>query len=267
MNKHRTVSILGCGWFGYPLAKELISAGYAVKGSTTSPGKMTKLQSEGIDAYLIDLDAEEIGFGNFLDSDILIIGIPPGMRSGKGDRYAEKIGRVAMQSRATAIKQVIFISSTSVFSDMNHVIEESEVPAPETASGLAILSAEKLLLDCSWFETTIVRFAGLIGPERDPGRFFAGKTDIANGRAPVNLIHQDDCIGIVMSIIQQEAFRNIFHGVLPEHPTRNEFYTAAASRSGHILPHFKDELLGWKIINSKKVPELLKYTFKKKLMT
>lgn len=30
-----TVSILGCGWLGLPLAEQLLAEGYSVKGSTT----------------------------------------------------------------------------------------------------------------------------------------------------------------------------------------------------------------------------------------
>ena len=49
MNKN--ISIIGCGWLGFPLAKHLIRLGYHIKGSTTSKDKLTKLESEGIEAF------------------------------------------------------------------------------------------------------------------------------------------------------------------------------------------------------------------------
>jgi 3-hydroxyisobutyrate dehydrogenase-like beta-hydroxyacid dehydrogenase len=34
--KNESISILGCGWLGLPLAGELVREGYAVKGSTNA---------------------------------------------------------------------------------------------------------------------------------------------------------------------------------------------------------------------------------------
>mgnify|MGYP003615968040 CR=1 FL=1 len=38
------ISILGCGWLGFPLAQKLIETGYEVKGSTTSESKLEALK-------------------------------------------------------------------------------------------------------------------------------------------------------------------------------------------------------------------------------
>ena len=77
------VSILGCGWLGFPLAKKLIEIGFEVKGSTTSENKLAVLKSNKIAPYLLELSETKIGesITDFLhDSDILIIDIPPGLR-------------------------------------------------------------------------------------------------------------------------------------------------------------------------------------------
>jgi 3-hydroxyisobutyrate dehydrogenase-like beta-hydroxyacid dehydrogenase len=34
--ENKSISILGCGWLGVPLAKHLIQKGFSVKGSVTS---------------------------------------------------------------------------------------------------------------------------------------------------------------------------------------------------------------------------------------
>lgn len=265
MIKQQVISILGCGWFGHPLAKELVAAGYTIKGSTTSPEKLAILESDGIEAHLLDLSDSSLPAGSFFDSEILIVGVPPRMRTEKEDNYTEKISRLAELLKGSNVKQLIFISSTSVFSDTNGVVDENTPPAPESASSAAILSAERLLLSCSWFKTTIVRFAGLIGPNREPGRFFAGKTGIPNGKAAANLIHLDDCLGIVKTILDKEAFGNVFHAVAPQHPSKASFYTHAAIKAGLAVPEFRDELISWKIVESVNVPLLLNYTFKRKI--
>lgn len=261
MTKLYTVSVLGCGWFGYPLAKKLADLGHQVKGSTTTAGKLADLHSARIEPYLFSLDQDEDA-GDFFDSEILVLGVPPKLRSGSGDDYEGKIRRLAERLKGSPVKHVLFISSTSVFSDSGTVLYEHDLPSPETASGRAILAAELCLQDCASFTTTIIRFAGLIGPGRDPGRFFAGKTDIPNGRAPVNLIHLDDCLGITLTILQRQAFGHVFHAVTPQHPQKQSFYSKAALASAYTAPKFHDELLSWKIIESVNVPNLLDYYFR-----
>ena len=257
------ISILGCGWFGFALAKQLITLGYHVKGSTSTADKLTALSAEGIDAYLIKLSEQtESMDAAFFDSEVLVIAIPPRMRSGLETNYLDKIETTLGMVRKSAVKQVIFISSTSVFGDGNTIVDETSIPQPETDSGKAILSVEKLLQSTPGVTTTVLRFAGLVGPGRHPGRFFGGKTGIPNGQAPVNLIHQDDCVGITCRIIENEAYGLIYHGVTPDHPSRQEFYTQASVEAGYAAPVFIDELKEWKMVKSKHVPLYLNYTFK-----
>jgi hypothetical protein len=50
----------------------------------------------------------------------------------------------------------------------------------------------------SRFKTTVLRFGGLIGEDRNPFKFIAGRENMDNPDAPINLIHQADCIGIIL---------------------------------------------------------------------
>jgi nucleoside-diphosphate-sugar epimerase len=61
----------------------------------------------------------------------------------------------------------------------------------------------------SRFKTTILRFGGLIGEDRNPIRFLAGRENLENPDAPINLIHQTDCIGIILRIIEKILGRNL----------------------------------------------------------
>ena len=51
----KQISILGCGWLGFPLAKSLLQKGYMVSGSTTSVEKISVLENAGITPFLIEL--------------------------------------------------------------------------------------------------------------------------------------------------------------------------------------------------------------------
>ncbi|UWX55255.1 NAD(P)-binding domain-containing protein [Maribacter litopenaei] len=77
MNK--VIGVLGCGWLGLHLAKNLLEQGFTVKGTTTSKDKMDSLTHLGIDSYLIQISESEIkgNLAAFLDGiDFLIINIP-----------------------------------------------------------------------------------------------------------------------------------------------------------------------------------------------
>lgn len=282
MTKKTTISILGCGWFGLPLAIKFLKRGYRVKGSTTSQEKLAALSAAGIEPYLVILSTENragmaavpVGIESYLidvaekklttqffNSDVLIIGIPPRIRSGQETNYQDKIGQIAEHIKNSSLKHVIYISSTSVFGDENSTVDESSVAVPTTESGKAILKAEQTLQALPGITSTILRFAGLVGPGRAPGRFFGGKSEVPNGQAPVNLVHLDDCLGICAAIIEKEAYGRIFHGVSPDHPRRQEYYMEASRRSGHIVPTFVDELTTWKVVKSKNVPLYLNYAF------
>ena len=257
------ISILGCGWYGLELAKELLKNGYTVKGSTTTPDKLESFQQAGILPYLINFTEEKDNVDyEFFDCDLLIISIPPKRNTAEQHTFLSKIQKVSKAAVNGNIPNIIFISATSVYGDYNQEVNEHTVPNPETGSGKAILAAEQNLTTNVNFSTTILRFGGLIGPGRDPGRFFAGKSAIPNGKAPVNLIHLSDCIGLTLRIIEKQAFGYIFNACATDHPTRSIFYTAAAARSGLEIPQFKDELLNWKSVHSIYIAEKLNYEFK-----
>jgi nucleoside-diphosphate-sugar epimerase len=262
------ISILGCGWYGLALGKKLAASGYTVKGSTTSPEKCILIAEVSIIPYIVSFQETEENFDpGFFDSKTLIICIPPKRSTAEQHTFVAKIKRIANAAANSRIANVIFVSSTSVYGDLNAEVDENSYPIPDTDSGKAILAAESLLKGYSDFSTTIIRFGGLIGPNRNPGRFFAGKSDIPNGQAPVNLIHLSDCIGITLKILERSAFGNTFNACSPDHPSRAVFYKLAAKSSGLETPEFKDELLNWKQVNSFMLNEKLDYDFEVKLNT
>lgn len=257
------ISILGCGWYGKAFAVDLIKKGITVKGSTTSAEKIALLEAEGIRPYLINLSPENKVIEDiFFACDVLWISIPPKARAGKGMEYIKQISELVSLINNRGIKQVVLISSTAVYGDDNVVVTELDEPNANSEAGKIMLEAENILKRETSFTTTVIRFAGLIGPGRDPGRFFSGKTNIPNGNAPVNLIDLKDCLGISWAIIEKQAFGGIFNAAAPQHPSRSEFYTQAAQRSGLEEPQFISEKNNWKVIESVNVPKLLQYSYK-----
>ena len=260
------ISILGCGWLGFPLAVYLIKRGYSIKGATTHPEKMKVLRERSIEPYLIRLDPEinKDYHLSFFDSDALVVNIPPGRkRTDVVDFHIIQMRSLIHALQNTAVRHVLFVSSTSVYADLNREVREEEAGNPVRESGEALLKVESLFTTNTDFTATIVRFAGLFGYDRNPGRFLSGKTLNHNGEAPVNLIHQDDGVSILSAIIDQERWGRIYNACADAHPSKKEFYAAAAQKLSIPPPVFAGkEKGGYKIINSDKLKEELDYTFK-----
>jgi nucleoside-diphosphate-sugar epimerase len=244
----KTVSILGCGWLGKSLAISLLDEGYIVKGSTTSEEKLDLLEVNNIEPFIIDITSFE-EFDDFLNSDILIIAIT--------SKDINSFENLISQIENSSIQKVIFISSTSVYGRRNKVMTEEDEVLKTPLSEI-----ENLFRENSFFETTILRFAGLFGDERHPSNWFRNGRKIPQPKGFVNMIHKEDCIEIIQEIIDQNCWNQTFNACSNHHPTRREFYTIAKLSSDFEVPEFEEnEVYEWKIISSKKVQKVLEYTF------
>ena len=159
------------------------------------------------------------------------------------------------------VKRVIFVSSTGVYADDRTEKNEPLVPKPSKPSGQALVAAEKIVRQTMnhWI---ILRLSGLSGPDREPGKWFSGKSNIPNGLNPVNMVHLDDCIEISLQIIDhQELDQEIFNICADTHPTKINFYTAQCRKLSLTPPQFIEEIGPHKIVRNTKIKEALNYTF------
>lgn len=265
MNNNIDISILGCGWLGFPLAKTLVSKGYCVKGSTTSPSKLASLDSLGISSYLVQFNSQavSIDLSKFLDSEVLVITVPPGRKNeAQNDNYRQMIDLLTRYLPKSKVKKVILVSSTSVYDDVNAEVNEDTSQLSNIASARLMVHAEQELMKLKNIQVVVLRLSGLIGPDRNPAKFFAGKTNIPNGLAPVNLIHQDDAVSAIIKLVETVNASGIYNASAPSHPSREEFYMLAAKRAGLEAPQFLSEKKKWKIINSTRLTTELTFKFR-----
>ncbi|WP_207430123.1 SDR family oxidoreductase [Sabulibacter ruber] len=259
----KTISVMGCGWLGLPLAEELVRLGYRVKGSTTTPGKLPLLQEKGIEPFLISFpeNRSESKLQEFLDAEVLLFNLPPSRSSTDTNSYEEVLQKV-LEAAPARLKNAVFVSSTSVYPDLNRdVTEEDAIPAAEASS--LLLRCEFLVQQTFPDASTIVRFGGLMGGNRKPGRFLAGKTDVPQPEAPVNMIHLTDAVQVITQILEQEKWGFVFNACAPNHPSRKEFYTKAAQLLELTPPQFQEQgELTFKRINSDFLRQELGFTFR-----
>ena len=151
-----SISILGCGWLGEPLARHLKKQGHPVKGSTTSEDKFERLIFAGITPYIIKLESIPFDISEFLDSEIVIVTIPP--------KNIEWFNNLINEIEKSLVKKVVLISSVSVYDNSKEIITEQSCLKPSS-----LVKIEEMFKTNSKFFTTVVRFGGLIGYNRKPG--------------------------------------------------------------------------------------------------
>ena len=258
----KTVSILGCGWLGEPLALSLKEAGFSVRGSVRKPEGLTALSEKGIESYLLDI-APEVNADRadeFFSSDVLFINFPPERRDDIETYHEEQIANLVGAIPNPQGKMLIFASSTSVYPNTNGVVREEDFLCPDKQSGKALRRAERFLMDHSEIDTTVIRFSGLIGYDRAPIKSIRRKKLVLNPDCPLNLIHRDDCIGIVRSVIDLDVRNTILNAACDEHPTRREYYSREARKYGIEPPLFEMESAPeYKIVSNEKLKKMLGY--------
>lgn len=259
------ISIIGLGWLGFPLAQELLRQGHTVCGTTTTPNKLPALQAAGINAHLLRLTPrpEPPAPRPWLDAEALIVCIPPKASQFGAAFYPQQIAHLAEAVSASAIKRVIHISSTSVYPELNRVMFEDDVLTVAQSAAPALLQAERIWRRVSSYQphATILRCGGLMGHDRLPGRYVAGKT-VDSGASPVNYIHRDDAIGLIVAVLEKRLL-GTHNLVAPQHPTREEVYRTSCARHGFALPTFvkPDAVIPFKIVDSKRVINSADYIF------
>jgi nucleoside-diphosphate-sugar epimerase len=230
------------------LAERLVTRGCRLKVSTTSRERLPMLAALPSEAFIVDIGKPLDDIDAFLQSDTLIVNITSKDIAG--------FERLVRRIEASVIREVLFVSSTSVYPNSCKVVSETvgEV-LPEHP--LAII--EDLFRQSRRFQTTVVRFAGLIGGGRHPGRFFRGGKTVKNPDANVNLIHRDDCINILDRIVANGVWGETFNACADSHPSKREFYSQAAKAP---LPDFEDsDDPGFKIVDNRKLKRVLGYEF------
>ncbi len=240
----KTVSIIGCGWLGLPLAESLLKKQYIVKGSTTTEQKITLLAKKKIRPYLLKLHGKNITCDDYsiFACDILYINLPPGRRRRSvQELYPEEIKILLNQAAKFKVGHIIFISSTSVYPQMSGEIDENTELNPLTESGKALKIAEEIVKDNN-ANYTILRFAGLFGLDRQPSNWFKGRTNIPGGDCPVNMVHLDDCITISQLIIAKpdKAINEVYNICADMHPVKKVFYERHSINMNVKVPEFLD---------------------------
>lgn len=248
---HQSVHLIGLGWLGLPLAKQLHLAGMKVSGTVTSNEKQQRLLGEGLDVDQFNLyhsfSSQYIDYktkikGRFYNAN-LVVNIPPGRKDFNLNKFVTNMLSLIDEAMDTGLKKLIFISTTSVYGEQKGIINNTSLLSPSSDSAKAHQQIEHHLYLNYPKRYKILRPAGLIGPNvdgsiRHPVFTLCQKLNVTNGNDPVNLIHQADVIQAISALIVKEPNGAAFNLAALEHPSREDYYTWCAQKLKLKQPTF-----------------------------
>lgn len=244
-----SVTIIGCGWLGLALGKQLVEKGYSVNGSVRKSIGFKALEEVGIKPFALDL-AENFDIPTPISKQVemLVITIPPFDRNNP-ERYAEILRSVLNQFSDQT--RVIFTSSTGIYPEDSAIYTENFNFTNEQES-TALNLAENAIRQSNK-SSVIFRLGGLIGPNRHPIRQLQGRSDIKNPDGPINFVHQGDCIRAMVLAIETNELTGTFNLVYPDHPSRKDYYFEAAKHYALVPPKFADGASNQRLVSSEKI--------------
>jgi nucleoside-diphosphate-sugar epimerase len=228
------VAIVGCGYVGIELGAALTDAGHDVVGVRRSTAGLDAIEAAGFEAVRADAtDVESLSA--VPDVDWVVYAASASGRGVDAARtaYVEGLRTVAetFGARASPPDRLVYTSSTGIYGDHDgDWVDESTTPDPATERQEVLLEAERIALDASPMDGTVVRFGGLYGPDRyRMDRYLDGP--VTEGY--LNSIHRDDAAGLVAHVLTADRARGeAVLGVDDEPVSKHAFADWLASECG-----------------------------------
>ena len=260
INMNKKVVILGLGWLGLPLANQLLREGFSVFG--TKRNLPNQLPKNGLHISTWQL-GESLPM-ELRKADYYIFTLPPSA----DEAFVIKTKFLFEEIPSSAT--LLFCSSTSVYGNQTGLLHETSSLEGGRRSGALLVELEQYLQTDIGFNRVVLRFAGLIGPKRHPVFTLSGRTIDSNENQTVNLIHQEDIIGIISKIlgrlnttpsIDSYQVYNLSSG---EQISKRLYYGALAKRFGILPPTYADgkKAIQQRIISNDRVKDEFGHNFR-----
>ncbi|WP_248909293.1 SDR family oxidoreductase [Halocatena marina] len=241
------VAILGCGYVGLELCRLLDS--HDVTGVRRSDSGLTAIEATGANAVQADV-TDSTSLADVPDVDAVVF------IASSGGRDAEAAREVYVSGLKTVIDQfgnrdhcpetLIYTSSTGVYGDHGGSwVDEKTSIEPTTEKTRVLAEAERIARERPseyGFDGTVVRFAGLYGPDRYRlERYLEGP--VTEGY--LNMIHRTDAAGVIRFALTEPVNEPTLLAVDDEPVSKWEFADWLADRCDleHPPKQTKDERL------------------------
>jgi nucleoside-diphosphate-sugar epimerase len=231
------VIVIGMGWLGSAFARSCRERGIRVEGTVRGDKRFERGDLQGIPIHPFSLgDPLPALLADTPPPKTAVVTISPGSSGLSPAAFEQGLRALGAALVSAGTHRVVYTSATSVYPI--HIANPKEQDAADIyspRSGISLYRAEESLsLGAKDAVVVILRFSGLFGPGRHPGRFFLNRP-LRFPDDPINLIHLDDCIGVInLALTINQSI--VVNASAPHHPERGVFYTAAALALGEMPP-------------------------------
>jgi nucleoside-diphosphate-sugar epimerase len=274
------VLIVGCGYVGLPLGRELVRQGHEVFGLRRSALAGAELRAAGLTPVPADITRPETFAQVPRDFDWVVNCAASGGGTAADYRrvYLEGNRNLIAHLAGVPLRKLVYTSSTSVYAQNDgSVVTETSPVTPEADTAKVLVEAENLLLAAAvnerQFPAAILRVAGIYGPGRGYAfkQFLHGEARLeGDGARMMNMIHRDDLIGVIIAALERGEPGNIYNAADNEPVSQRKFYGWLAGELKQPLPptvaadadKWRKRGVTNKWVSNAKLRAELKYTFK-----
>lgn len=198
----KSLLIVGCGDIGAGLAKHFLARGWRVMGLRRNCDALP----QGVEPLEADISsAESMARLGKLKADYVVVTLTPLNYRPEGYEAIFEQGLDHVLHALHEPKQLLFVSSTGVYDQHKHEwIDEDSAALPRRFSGQSLLAAEQRIAATGW-HYSVVRLAGIYGPERLQmmNKVIDGECAPPEPRHYTNRIHRDDCVGFLAFLLEK----------------------------------------------------------------
>jgi nucleoside-diphosphate-sugar epimerase len=235
--------IVGCGYVGTALGRELVQQGHQVWGLRRTPAN-EELTAAGIFPLTADITQPESlePLPKNWDWVVNCISASGGGAEDYRRIYLEGSRNLLAWLAASPPQKLVYTSSTGVYGqDDGSVVDESSPTLPTTQTGVVLVETERLWLQAaeqSGFPAVILRVAGIYGPGRGYWlkQFLAGTAVVDTGPRKLNMIHRDDVAGAIYAALMRGQPGHVYNVSDSESPTQFELFRWLAARLNRPMP-------------------------------
>jgi nucleoside-diphosphate-sugar epimerase len=231
----QSVLVIGCGYIGAQLLRNLSRSGWKASGTTLSESSADALRSEGLEVVAADLRISDLRVLTENNPSVVV----HCASSGKGGAVAYREIFLETTTRLiqdTNFEHLIFTSSTSVYAQTDgSLVTETDSAEPERETGKILRETEELVLAR---QGTVLRLAGIYGPGRcvPLEKLLSGEAVVeGDGERIMNSIHRDDAVS-ALYLAAANRCQGIFNVADNTPVTQLEWFQWVCARLSRPLP-------------------------------
>jgi nucleoside-diphosphate-sugar epimerase len=251
-------AIIGCGYVGTAVAQHWKAKGFDILATTTRPERVAPLLTVANQVEVLRGTEAERLQAALADRQVVLLCVGPKRDGSYAETYLNTAQTLAQVLPKTAIRQVIYTSTSSVYgqrlssqplelqsitsplldfpSDLpsDLWITEAMPPAPVHENSKIIAATEQALLEMATpqRQVCVLRLGGIYGPGRTVEEIYrraAGTARSGNGSQSSHWVHLSDVVGAIDWAYQRQL-SGIYNLVQDEIPTARELIGRVCDR-------------------------------------